>query len=1201
MDGIWILAVWTGLVCSALPGSTQNSSSLRPFYLISGPEDLRGGTPTLLAVTVLTDSPVGVTAQVMHGNTIIVTIPANSTIQSSVFTLEVRGYQRDKLIFTNTTVLGFNRRTVSTFIQTDRSLYRPGDTVRIRIVSDQSDHYPYEGRVEISVRDPRGNAVQRWDSSSSHLGIESKEFNLSQTPPLGQWAITTTVNGLTDEKVFIVENEEHPHFEVLVKTAPQVLVGDDITGTVRAESMGFKENTTVEVHVLQNTFQLAFHDFPRVLKPSLHFSTKLKISRYDRRPLSSLDLMNSVLVQVTQRRSNMDAEPTNMTLPVPEDGNVHIEFTLQNTVEMLFIQAKYMSSEETLTLYSNFSSPSGSYVQILSSSSLSAQVGLPLQLNVESSFQITEFHYVVSSRDQVVTAGTNTSPSSFSLIPTISWTPEAYITVYCVLPDGEVANDTVHIPIHDTTWTSPKVTVPHSITSWRAIALVMSENLGLGLTAVPPRLTVSQDMSLSLDVPPCLVRGEEIVLLVNVVNNLQRDMEVTLMVAQSEAYEFVLAEKWGFSVVNARKVTAGSQDTASALFPIRVLALGEMEITVNAVSAQYSETLVRTVLVKPEGVEQSFSETLFLELEPMKRNSSRTVSFSFPPDVVPGSQRVHVALVGDILALSINNLDSLVEIPHSCGEQNMIHFAPSVYVLQYLDKTTQDSKEIRTRALRYMMEGYQKELSYQRDDGSFSAFGASDTSGSIWLTAFVLRCFLQARPFMRVDQSVLSRAVGWLVGHQGSRGEFTEVGRVIHTELRGGMDNGPVALTAFVLMALLEDKTYADMFPGNVSLTIKYLESRVMSGGVVSNYSLCLAAYALAMTNSPEADTALAELSRRADNKDGVMMWRTSRGREADGFQPYSSQIEMSAYVLLAFYRRASVEKGIGLMKWLSRQRNHKGGYGTTQDTVVALQALAHYAAFSGADAIDLRINMSTSSSVSQFKINSTTYLMYQSQEVDAENDLVINVYLEGRGFALFQMNVLYNLKSGALSQSPQHDADHEAFSLDVKVYDDERDHDRMMLSICPRLLENQGISQTGMVMIDVGILSGFTLAPEAAVPVGIIRKVETSPGRASLYLDSLTTEDMCVVLTLIRSYRVARVRGGVVQVYDYYEPRRRATRTYKSDLMHNMDSCAFCGRDCNLCGTTITVSSTLSSYSISSATYSLGCLLVAVGFFILT
>lgn len=35
----------------------------------------------------------------------------------------------------------------------------------------------------------------------------------------------------------------------------------------------------------------------------------------------------------------------------------------------------------------------------------------------------------------------------------------------------------------------------------------------------------------------------------------------------------------------------------------------------------------------------------------------------------------------------------------------MIYFAPSIYVLQYLDKSNLDHTEIRTRALGYLMEG----------------------------------------------------------------------------------------------------------------------------------------------------------------------------------------------------------------------------------------------------------------------------------------------------------------------------------------------------------------------------------------------------------------------------------------------------------------------------------------------------------------
>lgn len=61
---------------------------------------------------------------------------------------------------------------------------------------------------------------------------------------------------------------------------------------------------------------------------------------------------------------------------------------------------------------------------------------------------------------------------------------------------------------------------------------------------------------------------------------------------------------------------------------------------------------------------------------------------------------------------------------------------------------------------------------------------------------------------MQIDQSVVTRAMTWLLKHQGPQGEFSEVGSLIHTEMQGGLDNGPVALTAYVLIALLEDETY---------------------------------------------------------------------------------------------------------------------------------------------------------------------------------------------------------------------------------------------------------------------------------------------------------------------------------------------------------------------------------------------------------
>ncbi|KAG7226234.1 hypothetical protein INR49_002984, partial [Caranx melampygus] len=107
-----------------------------------------------------------VTAELTHGNTSIaqtldfqggltrvLTLPPipGSISQNSLVSLTVRGYKGDSLIFSNTTVLSFNLKNVSSVIQTDKSRCQPGDTIRVRVVSVRLDNNPYKGRVDVSV------------------------------------------------------------------------------------------------------------------------------------------------------------------------------------------------------------------------------------------------------------------------------------------------------------------------------------------------------------------------------------------------------------------------------------------------------------------------------------------------------------------------------------------------------------------------------------------------------------------------------------------------------------------------------------------------------------------------------------------------------------------------------------------------------------------------------------------------------------------------------------------------------------------------------------------------------------------------------------------------------------------------------------------------------------------------------------------
>ncbi|XP_071388366.1 CD109 antigen [Centroberyx affinis] len=1404
-----------------------------PSYLLLAPGTLRPGVPTTLSVTVLTASPLTVLAEIVHGNS---SVASNSTaidggstgllclppiLDSELsywhpYRLEVRGYLGSVVVFSNSTQLRFHPKGLSTFIQTDRPKYRPGQLVKIRAVSIHPDGKPYVSPGDIIIKDPRGNMIRQWLSLDSVLGVISKEFQLSENPPLGNWTIVTSVNGVLSEKHFSVAHYVLPKFVVLIEAPAVIYQEDSLWGSVTAEYIygkpvqgrmsitflhhfhgievayheekeidhttdimfdvpdynemnkrsedywsyerymdesltivvnvteditGLTYNNTATVSLARCRYKLAFEGYPKILRPSLNFTAKLKVSTYNNQPLSQEDQRKTVTVSVMQHRpwsmrwdelENMlprfpnmseplettpplpeEAPLQEMEFPVPADGVIPLFIQLSDDTETLTIDASFEDSKKTLQLYRSYTSPSQSYLQI-QNPHWPPQVGVSLLLPIKSNFQISEIHYMVKSRGQIVSAGK--ASGSLSLTPEDSWAPRACIIVYCVRPDGEIINDVLELPINQVlknqvsvSWSEARkkpaeevslrvsvaepgslvgilvvdkathqagsrnditkdtvlgemakysgnmadlysdnmrmgdpysifmtcdvvvltdanlpnngdmqrpefpgeaipvafsdqeygsnmeqrreprerqnfpetwlwldtntgnlttaemtLTVPDSITTWTATAFVMSENLGLGIVETPAELTAFLDFFLSLNLPAYIIRGEELVLEVILFNYLPQDLEVMVIVAESETFEFVFPDNAELSMPSVRRVSVGSQSGTSVLIPIKPVVLGEIPVSVKAVSSVAADVVRRMVLVKPEGLEQSFSTALCLELAAAESSLSENISFSFPADVVEGSERVAVSAVGDILGPSITGLESLIQMPYGCGEQNMINFAPNIYVLQYLFATGQADQNTVEKATAYMMKGYERELSYQREDGSFSAFGDGDPSGSTWLSAFVLRCFLQARPFIAIDPQVLQRTAAWLAARQGADGRWTEPGRVIHTELQGGLD-GPVSLTAYVLMALLQDETLKLQYGSQVSEGLMFLETR-LALGVSSNYSLSLLTFALALAGSSSADEALSELMGRAQMRDGVPFWSSSDAGLSASWQPRSADIEMASYLLLSLNELESVELGLGLLKWLGQQRNHLGGYGSTQDTVVALQALSAVAAQGASHDQELTIRVSTDSAptaTATFHIHHDNFLLLQSQQIAPQAELNLRVTAEGRGFALFQLNVFYNVNSGSLLRR-RRAAGGEAFALEVELFDTEPHAVR--LYICTRLQEAAGLEATGMVILEVGLLSGFSLAQDGLPTGPVVKKVDTSPGKVILYLDSVTTENMCVQIPLVMEYKVAKVQDATVVIYDYYEPRRRTVRTYRSSRMRDMSACSFCGDDCSQC-----------------------------------
>ncbi|XP_077018359.1 CD109 antigen [Tamandua tetradactyla] len=719
-----------------------------------------------------------------------------------------------------------------------------------------------------------------------------------------------------------------------------------------------------------------------------------------------------------------------------------------------------------------------------------------------------------------------------------------------------------------------EVTVPDSITSWVATAFVISEDLGLGLTTTPVELRAFQPFFIFLNLPYFVIRGEEFALEVTILNYLKLATKVNISIGKSNEFDILMSSNEINATGYQQTILVPSEDGATVLFPIKPTRLGEISITVTAISPAASDAVTQKILVKPEGIEKSYSQSIFLDLTDNKKQTTlKTLSFSFPPDTVNGSERVHITAIGDILGPSINGLASLIQMPYGCGEQNMINFAPNIYILDYLTKKKQLTDNLKEKALSFMRQGYQRELLYQREDGSFSAFGNDDPSGSTWLSAFVLRCFLEADPYIDIDENVLHRTYTWLKGRQKSNGEFWEPGRVLHSELQGG-NKSPVTLTAYIVTSLLGYKKYQPNV--DVQESINFLESE-FNKGISDNYTLALITYALSSVGSSKAKEALNVLTWRSEQEEGMQFWVSSVSKLSESWQPSSLDIEIAAYALLSHFLQLRVSEGIPIMKWLSRQRNSLGGFASTQDTIVALKALSEFAALTNTERTNIQVTAVGPNSLSpvKFLIDTRNRFLLQMVELAVEQPIEVNISASGFGFAICQLNVVYNVKSSGSSSRRRSLQNQEAFDLDVAVKDNADDVDHLNLNVCTRFL---GPARSGMVLMEVNMLSGFTVPPDTISQSEIIKRVEHDHGKINLYLDSVNETQFCVDIPAVRNFKVSNAQDASVSVVDYYEPRRQAVRSYNSqaklascDLCRDVVGCHPCvGASVSLCHSSI-------------------------------
>ncbi|XP_052800199.1 CD109 antigen-like isoform X1 [Mya arenaria] len=727
-------------------------------------------------------------------------------------------------------------------------------------------------------------------------------------------------------------------------------------------------------------------------------------------------------------------------------------------------------------------------------------------------------------------------------------------------------------------------TVPDTITSWYATAFSVNALSGLGITDGPSKFTTFRPFFVSLNLPYSVVRGEQVVLQSNIFNYMGQDLDVTVTLDKSDDFD-VIQNKSGhvtyqsMDVVTQIHVKAGA--AASVFVPIVPRIVGQAEISVKAQSPFSADGVKRQLKVEAEGKKMHYNVPLLIsELNPTD------VVLAFPDNLVPDSQKIQVAAIGDIMGPTVKNLKSLLRLPTGCGEQTMTSFAPDVFVYNYLQASNQLTPEIADMAKHYMNRGYQRELTFQRSDGSFSIWGQQDYQGSMWLTAFVLKSFSQAHRHIFVSDNMLRTATTWISYNQNSDGSFRSVGAVHSTSLQGG-SSSKYSLTAFVLIGLLEAEqvlkneyrltNIAAKARGFLELHLANLNHQSNVELINDTYDLAITAYALAKAGSVRSFDAYTKLKSRATTtKDGKMFWRIPRTQYTysywESFYARESplSVEATAYALLYLVQTRQLSEGMPLVKWLVTQRNSLGGFTSTQDTVIGLEALSAFGYVTTAN-LDLNIDVngvhySKSMHVTKQEAMVMKLLDVPSSAIPAfrphgahttpANSPLPSISLEahGHGSALVQVSVSFNVETEPAAP---------AFNLTSEVVQESLHS--IVVKTCARYLYSL-YHGPGMAVVEIDMPTGFEADLESKnSDISLSKKSEIRDQKTVvLYYDEIGPYgDTCSYVEMIRSDLVANLKPAPVRVFDYYEPERfKALAFYESSVLRDSSFCDICA-DC--------------------------------------
>ncbi|KHJ92053.1 a-macroglobulin receptor [Oesophagostomum dentatum] len=290
---------------------------------------------------------------------------------------------------------------------------------------------------------------------------------------------------------------------------------------------------------------------------------------------------------------------------------------------------------------------------------------------------------------------------------------------------------------------------------------------------------------------------------------------------------------------------------------------------------------------------------------------------------------------------------------------------------------------------------------------------------------------------------------------------------------------------------------------------------------------------------------------------DGTVHWSSSKGIDKSKdttqyfYQPRPVDVETTGYVLLTYMLDADTEKGLPLVRWLTAQRNAYGGFSSTQDTVIALQALGSYAEHAYSADSNVTVTVSNGADNHAFTVTPANAIVLQSYEL-SNMDSSVDIKATGKGTVFAQVAYSYH-RNALRDDSPFF------CSKDLKEL---RNGNRMQLDLCCNYTRT---GKSNMAVAEIEALTGFKYdAEEMGKLTGIsdLQRVELDHDdtKMNIYFNPLGGTPVCLSLFSDMTYYVADQKPAQMVLFDYYNPEEQMKSAYSSKQTRSLpDTCSEC------------------------------------------